>query len=179
MSIYQTVTQVVTLNPLTRAVKLVKNEDDKPLFDEVLANFMEEQAVKAFGPNVDNWRKLAQSLETMSKHAREKRFDQLLTDKIESIQDAWELYEQTYNAVSTIFMAFFAPRAMTPEDFVFACSCESIEGTMPRFACPCCKGEKFYNNDCFSPLVTAGDRLRVSFFCEGCGFPLDALIKFQ
>lgn len=143
--------------------------------DKLLIGFMDRMARACFGAQVDHWRAIAEGLEAMSEDVRQKRFDKLLPTA-NTIQGTWDLYEKTYKVIGPIFMAYFAPRAFTPDDFVFESSCEAIYGEMPKMTCPCCKGETFDNNDAFPPSMTDG-HLRASFFCRDCGFPLDAILK--
>lgn len=153
--------------------KEAKQERAEALFTA----FMEKMARAHFGASIERWRAFAQALEHMSNDARQKRFDKLLGTS-GSIQDAWDLYERWYNGITPLFMAHFAPNAMTPDEFVDQCSFSVVRGAMPKMGCPCCSGSKFEDNDAFPPHVDS-KKLHASFWCLGCGFPLDVVIEFE
>lgn len=151
-------------------------ERKRRVLDDAIAGYVEAKAHDRFGKNVELWRGLAKVIEMMSDHARHKRFDRLL-GSAESIQDVWDFYEQVSDALTPMIRLHWAPRAMSQNDFVAACADEAVYGQMPRMSCPACDGHEFHHNDAFQPTVK-GEKLMVSFFCDGCGFPLDAVVRF-
>lgn len=154
--------------------KRFANEETNKLYISI----MDRLARARFGANVNHWRAIAEGLEAMSEDVRQKRFDKLL-GTAECIRDVWERYERTYNGIGPIWMAYFAPRAFTPDEFVQACAHEEIRTVMKPIKCPCCHGGKFRDNDAFPPYVVENDHLLVSLFCEDCGFLLDVVVNFE
>lgn len=160
---------------LIRSDEGTDGHQEPSAIDAIIFGFVEQQAKEHFGEDLAYWQGMAKLLSDMSEDARAKRFDKLLNTQT-SIHDVWDLYEELYNTITPLFMTYLAPRAMSPDDFINACSgTRSVQ--MLRMTCPACGSSKFHHDNTLMPTAT-GNKLSVNLICDKCDFPLDVKVKF-